>query len=497
MITPNQILVAARALSSSEGSLTESLTTLFVAGRLDSASVAEWKAIATGIGGTSIGEVSALDEVDETVELATISEDSIGLRLRIKVEKTQTEFTPKLFTALGLTSFLVQPDLVSSAKCIKVAETFDPFRTESCAVEHWTEPVDEVGVTSSTEPTNPRRIVRDLIGGRVPNTILPFLLSGQAPPSSDVYTAWQRIASEQLLLSLVSEVWTDNGTEHISLNGPRTRRLISESASPLDDAAFSALTEAARWVYASGRDVEVRHILFTYEAAREWPEEISWGSGFATRAPRALDAARSSFHAHIRETSKDTLKSLADLRKALSEEVAKVVTQTRELLSTMWRDFFLAATALLGRIALLAADKHAANEAAVQVLMLGAAAFLIFSLYLTLRSNSKFMAIAEAARVEWRSKLYGFLPAEDLRTLADVPLAQAEDAYRSVKNLVIAAYAVVLVVLLAGAVAPSASLDLANAIAAKSASSPAAMALTSKSPSQPASAATARKASSP
>lgn len=497
MITANQILVAARALSSREGSVTESASTLFVAGRLDSASIAEWKTIATGIGDTGIGELSALDEVDEAVDLTTISENSVGLRLRINVEKTQTESTPRLFTALGLASFLSQSAPVSTAQRIKVAEVFDAFRTESCSIEHWTDPIDELKVPSSAQSNNPRRIVRDLIGGRVPNTVLPFLLSGQVPAPSDVYAAWQKVASEQLLLSLVSEVWADSDIEHISLNGPRTRRLISESTAPLDATAFAAVTEAARWVYASGRDVEVRHILFTYEAAREWPEEISWGSGFATRAPRALDAARTSFHAHIRETSKDTLKSLADLRKALSEEVATVVTQTRELLSIMWRDFFLAATALLGRIALLAADKYAADGTAVQVLMLGAAAFLIFSLYLTLQSNSKFMAIAEAARLDWRSKLYGFLPAEDLRTLADVPLKQAESAYRSVKKLVVTAYVVVLVTLLAGSLAPFASLSLVNPPVANSASSPTSTPLMAKPASQPASAAAAREASSP
>src|SRR5690606_27287850 len=138
------------------------------------------------------------------------------------------------------------------------------------------------------------------------------------------------------------------------------------------------------------RDVEVKHTLLAYELGREWPEDISWTKGFVDRGSRALDAAKTAFHAHIRETSKDTLKSLGELRKTLTEEVSKTSQQTRELLSTLWRDFVIAITAILGRAAFVLSGTASADSDIMRVMLGGIAVFLAFSLIFTLRANSRF-----------------------------------------------------------------------------------------------------------
>jgi hypothetical protein len=212
---------------------------------------------------------------------------------------------------------------------------------------------------------------------------------------------------------------------------------------------FQLLQRAAEWVYGSPREVEVRHTLFTNELAREWPETFSFFDQFASRADRALDSATTAYRAHIREGSKETLKTLSDLRKTLSDEVSKVSAQTRELIGILWKDFAIAATALLSRVALLFADKKpAADSAPMKAVLVGAAVFIVLNLTITLRTNARFMHIAGLSRPAWKQKLFGFLSDEDLKALAETPIQESTAAYNQAKVAVIAIYALIVVLLL-------------------------------------------------
>jgi hypothetical protein len=155
------------------------------------------------------------------------------------------------------------------------------------------------------------------------------------------------------------------------------------------------------------------------------------------------------YRAHIREGSKETLKALSDLRKTLSDEVSKVSAQTRELIGTLWKDFAIAVTALLSRIALLFADKKvAAYSAPMRTVLVGAAVFIVVNLTMTLRTNARFMRIAEVTRPVWKQKLFGFLPDEDLRALAEEPIEESIATYNQAKTVVIVVYALVVILLL-------------------------------------------------
>ncbi len=63
-------------------------------------------------------------------------------------------------------------------------------------------------------------------------------------------------------------------------------------------------------------------------------------------------------------------------------------TQTRELIGTLWKDFAIAVTALLSRIALLFADKKtAADSAPMKTVLVGAAVFIVVNLTITLKDE--------------------------------------------------------------------------------------------------------------
>lgn len=456
MTTPRQILASANLLAeTSGGAIDESVDRLNVHGQFDAMLLEQWRAIASEIQVQGYGSIRALDSIGDEVNLVTATLDEVHGNIRIIIEKPNLSSVFFSFSCHGLATLLGSVDHVAQARNIYVAELLHSFSTEICFYAPWSGiHINEGSGSTADAIPSPRRIVKDVAGGIVPISIGGFLLVTAPPANSAPYLTWQQEASKQMLRCLVNEVWRTNGDEVVVLAGPRTRRVSAGLTEKLSAELFSVATDCARWVFASGRDVEVRHTLFTYELAREWSDSETLASAFSAKAPRALDAAKTSFHAHIRETSKDTLKALGDLRKTLSEEVMKVVQQTRELLSTMWRDFAFAATAVAARIALSVAEKPAATSPAVSGLIASTAVFLAFSLCMTLRSNAKFMAIATESRKSWRDKLYGFLPPDDLKRLADDPVQQSESEYRTARSWVIGAYLVMIALIISSAFLP-------------------------------------------
>ena len=63
-------------------------------------------------------------------------------------------------------------------------------------------------------------------------------------------------------------------------------------------------------------------------------------------------------------------------------------------------------------------------------------------------TNARFMRIAGLSRSAWKHKLFGFLPDEDLKALAEAPIEESIAAYNQAKIVVIAIYALIVVLLL-------------------------------------------------
>lgn len=448
MTSARRIRELVDALKGAGGSSTETLDRLDVRGRLDLAQLGQWAEVVAALPMTGVTSISAIDVLDDDVDLTAAAPGLVDQELRIQVLKAASATTAFCITVDGVGAVFADFEKSSSVRQVWVACDFAPFKTESCRVDPWMDDAAEVAAADGeTRVPDPRRFVKDFVGGRVPKSVFPHILASDVPTTSKVYERWRDLAVVRLLNSLVNEVLS-TGSEQVVITGTRPRKIDSDLKAPFSDELFTAATDAARWVYASGRDVDTRFALFTYELSREWPDGLTFKAGFASRGELALEAAKTAFRAHVQETSKDTLKSLGELRKTLSEEVTKVVSQTRDLLGTMWRDFMVAATAFLGRTILLGADKPLSNLAPLQALLTGAAVFLIFSLVLSLRTNTKFMAISDVSRAEWRRKLYGFMNDDDFQKLSDVPLAESTGAYKRAVKWVVAAYLAVIACLL-------------------------------------------------
>jgi hypothetical protein len=450
MISPKEIRDSAIALADSTGGYySETPQALEVKGVFTEPILAQWREVALGLDESGIGTLDATDSLGEPVDLRTVQPDELADEIRLRLRKTEREGATYLFFASGLPVLLEDQSCSVDTLVAFIAEEFLPFRTASCAFSVWRTANPSLPA-ELTPDIDPRKFTRDLTGtGTVPQTIGFYLLKEKPAQESDVFRIWAKAATPNLALALVDEVWREDHELMISLIGPRTKRIPLGTLTALDMNLFYLLQQAAEWVYASSREVEVRHTLFTNELAREWPETSSFFDQFASRVTLALDSARTAYSAHIRDGSKETLKTLSDLRKTLSDEVSKVSAQTRELIGTLWKDFAIAATALLSRIALLFADKKpAADSTPMRIVFLGTAAFIVANLAITLRTNARFMRIAEKSRSAWKQKLFGFLSDEDMRALAEEPIEESIAAYKHARAAVISIYALVVILLL-------------------------------------------------
>lgn len=456
MTIPNRVRACVDVLAASGGSLDERLDQLDVRGMPDEALRAELAGAAHAWVHGGFGTFSALDVLGDEIAIDQLAASEGELRLRFG--KSPTQGTYYFLTARGLAVLLDDKERAATARRVLVAEAFAPYATVQCTFECWTEMVADAASSDEATLPVPRRIVRDQLA-IVPLSIGPLLLvAPPEDPTSAVFTTWRAAAGPQLLLCLVDEVWGQVAAPNVTLTGPRRRKLRAALEKFEPERDFKWVTEAADWVFNSGRDAETRHTLLVYELAREWPGETPFVEGFVERAAGALEAAKTAFRMHVRDASKETLKSLQELRKTLADDVTRVVTQTRELTGSLWRDLLVVFAAVVGRFTLLATPS---SEEAVfaEALLYGLAAYLAFSVGMTLYANASFMNLFRGAQAKWQNKLYGFVDPEDFKTLATGPLAEAEKVYRRTRNAAIAAYGLTIIALVAFALQSSSMVD--------------------------------------
>ncbi|MCU4180176.1 hypothetical protein [Bosea sp. BH3] len=396
---------------------------LSLAGSLTRAALDAWQAVSDEA--PDWLSFSFIDPADDRI----LPRDAIaGERARITITFASNANMPHLFTREGWRSFLLEDARVSSATSVRLAFDAARFRTRAFDVAPW-EGVLAVGLAAPPpRDSSPRRQVRSQSSVLMaPTRIEPWLVDGDNSQGT-AWEIWEDVASAMISRSLPNELYVEAGEERVSLVGQPPRRLELGRFSD-GDVPFTALQDAACWVYTEGTDVEVRHTFLSAELAREWPARKSFSSGLSGKLASSLDSARLLYKAHLRAGSKDTLKALADLRKTLADDVQKLVQQARDLSSAVWRDVAVAIGVMAVRFGLDAA-KTVPSSFAFSTIYLLVAAYFIASFWLTVTINRRFLSSLEQSRAAWRTKLYAFLDDDDYRELAGTPLSAAIEDYR-------------------------------------------------------------------
>lgn len=417
---------------------------LTVAGTLSRAALAAWQDVAD-----ANAPWLTLDCLDGSDDLVAPREVPDGDRARLTVTYAPRNGAEHLFTPEGWRSLLFDADRACRVSTVRLAflGPGEGFRTRGHEVETWGDVPASAPAPEPRSEAGPRRVVRsqspDLMA---PPRIEPYVavtanVEGMAAP------AWREAAARMIALSLPTELYREGGADRVMLAGQPPRKLALGKAEP-DLDGFDAEQTAAAWVYLEGTDVEVRHTFLSAELSREWTAGESFRTGLPKRVDPALDSARLLYKAHLRAGSKDTLKALSDLRKTLSDEVQKLLQQSRDLSAAVWRDVAVAIGVLVVRLAVDGA-KGVAGGAGFAWLYAVVAAYVGISYAVSLSTNRKFLGVVERSRSAWRTKLYGFLDDADYKALADEPLAEAMAAYRRAEGRTTAIVVLVVAVMLA------------------------------------------------
>lgn len=425
-------LSVSAALDASRGlAVDEALGSLIVAGAPDEAALQAWRTVAGDCDALGC-RLTCRDDIGDAHDLVTADlAELAGEPLRITLEIAHPANALRVATVDGLRRALADPDGLLRVSEIRLLGLAEPIRTLGVDVVPWRDGDGEAAPRAASAFPNPRRFARTIAGeSRAPVEIGSWVLDGSADRQDDAFLLWREFAADAVRRSLVNEIYDVDGSTRVVLAGSPTRRLDLGAAEAA--ATFAELQQAARWVFVEGQDVELRHTLLTGELAREWRDEQPFAVGLADRLHVALESAGLAYRAHVQQGSRETIKSLSDLRKTLAEEIGKVTQQTRDLSSGLWRDVAVAIVTVAFRLSMDATKVTATPVYAVVLLLV--AAYIVVSQVITVKSSRAFLNVAADARTEWRQKGYAYLSDTEFNALAGTPLAQARTIYDRVET---------------------------------------------------------------
>ena len=395
--------------------------------------------LASALAEAKQGKLSVFGSISGEVDLANgdvsnLDGEDVAVRLMKNVEAESAYFV----TRSGFETALSDAEFMRGARKIWVAEDFSPFYTRSCVYLPWGSKVEHKHPDDTFD--SPRRLVRDLSYRLAPTDIRPWYLMTPCNETSAVFAAWKKAAVKNLIFCLPTEIRSSDETSQVVLKGARSAFAEVDLSKPQTQ-LFEVVTDAVRWVYDQQRDTETKFHLLNNHLALYWPDKAKWPVGLGGVLDHALSSAREAFAFHLQEDSKEAIKSLGDLRKALQEEVARSQAATRDLLSALWRDAAIAGAAFALRSA-------SSNSTAVNIASLGAATLLFASLLTTVLSNWRFDVLAKQVRAQWRQRLYAFMSEKQWAELVNRPVSRARWVYRVSIVPVFSVYAVLIGALL-------------------------------------------------
>lgn len=300
-----------------------------------------------------------------------------------------------------------------------VARFTDSLVVGMRVIQSW-DGTQEPGILATTK--SPRALVREFGNvRRVPEDVRIWLASALevdqfSQPATQI---WVRAASAALTCCLPDEIDPDEGT--LKFRGPPRLTLpgFDATTDTLDNSTFNTLLGVTRWIFENEREAEMRHVLLGAELARAGMASGSTPAFLCQHLAHAWESAQIAYQMALAETGRDTLKVLSDLRKAVTEETAKLSDMSRQLTGSV-------AAALATGIGLIAARIVAKAPAELVVIVM-----LVVALYITMviSSGVQFMHLQRQLRTDWQHRLYRFLPQAEYMRMVATPTAKAEYSF--------------------------------------------------------------------
>jgi hypothetical protein len=365
--------------------------------------------------------VKAVDSQNADCDTGSLLEEFAPYRLTID----KPEVRAGIHSILTRAGFEVHLGEEHRYDCYRIGALSKRFETQCCQYLPWDEEADFAPAPATKSPRSLVREYRDR--RRVPADIRNWLLrkEQEVPKFTDLlFAAWVEASIRNLLLSLPDEI--DAETEELKFKGPPRLGLslptVTTDAFPdLGQIAFLELQEAMAWVFESEREAEMRHTLLATELAQSGCSDGESIACIRCHIGPALQGAKIAYQMSLSDLSRDTLKILGELRKAVTEETAKVTDSNRQTITAI-------ASALTVGIGLIAA-KIATN---VNPVVLGAIMAVVTGyVVMVVLSGVQFILLQKRLRADWRPRLYRFLEADDYTRMVSKPIGAAETAFWS------------------------------------------------------------------
>lgn len=291
-------------------------------------------------------------------------------------------------------------------------------------------PEEEVssGIGVGQSFRNPQTLVREYGTNRiVPSVIGKWLLDEPSTwhEKDGRFQLWAGYAVRALLPALATEI--DQASGAYVFRGPPRLALAKltdggDIFGKIGRVGFENLQAAVRWVYELDREAENRHTLFATEFARTGSAGADTLECLHDNLGHALEGAKIAHAMSVARVSADNLKALADLRKAVTEETAKITDAVRQVVGAL-------ASALAIGIGLIAA-RIVANAPGLLVL---AVMFVVTGyIFVVIYSGHRFAALQRRLRDVWRNQIYRFLSPDEYKKLVIQPSLDAEKTLKCV-----------------------------------------------------------------
>ncbi|NNB56177.1 hypothetical protein [Pseudomonas fragi] len=368
---------------------------------------------------------SAFDQEHNPTEPENIIEDFEPFRVTIQKPHRPDE-TLDILTSVGLLQWLEKGH---DAKQWRIAGLSSPLSTQLRMYSNWTIPtVASTATTVIVSPVtkSPRALVRESGSLKiVPGDIRAWLLleHSQFDLNEPIHKIWGAKAFDALVHTLANEI--DSESNSLVFKGPP--KLILQPPNATENIiqnfgidAFLHLQTAAHWVYENNREAEIKHSLLATEIARSGRDNGSADYYLKAYLPVALESAKIAYQMSLSDLGKDTLKSLGDLRKAITEETAKATDATRQTITAV-------SGALAVGVGLVAARLSTnINPWLISMVMLIATVYIGMIVY----SGWSFISLQRELRREWQPKLYRFLPQDEYKKMVTIPAKKSEKAFK-------------------------------------------------------------------
>lgn len=324
-----------------------------------------------------------------------------------------------ILTNIGLKDWLERPPTNPIIEVSRLGVSFETLSVKFATRNH----------IDSFEPeilsSDPRAVVKESGQVRVvPADVSPWILrpTSQIDLADETTRVWADAAARNLTISLANEIEGSNTT---LLKGPPVTRYEAgdNMATSMGPDGFQALQACAHWTFSAPTEMETRHIFLTAELSRAAPGSGDLPGLYQTSGLPALEGAKIAFEMGLHKISADTLKALADLRRAVSDEAAKLGDTTRQLAGAVSGAMFGGITLIVARLTM--ASSNLAVAAAVLLIGFVLAAYV----FATIWTGTQFVNLQRDLRDQWRNRLYRFLPEDEYQRMVVGPAHSAEKAF--------------------------------------------------------------------